>query len=255
MSKSAKNLIRKILNYFSYDIQKINYPIDKFPIVEAKDEIKDIIKQSKDYSMTNEVRMYALCQSIQKIYNEKLEGDFVECGVWKGGNLILMTLLNEYYKLSKKIYGFDTFEGMTKPTSHDVDLNNNLAANRLKKEKRFEDCDNIWCFSPLESVKKNLSKFSDLKNINLIKGSVQETLLEEKNLPEKISLLFLDTDFYESTKQELEMLYPKLVKGGILLIDDYGHWQGARKAVDEYFENKKDVWLQYIDYSCRLIVK
>jgi hypothetical protein len=79
-------------------------------------------------------------------------------------------------------------------------------------------------------------------------------MLEEKNLPEQISILRLDTDWYTSTKIELEVLYKKLVKGGILIIDDYGHWQGARKAVDEYFKNK-NIWLHYVDYTCRYIIK
>ena len=75
-------------------------------------------------------------------------------------------------------------------------------------------------------------------------------------LPKKISLLRLDTDFYESTKIELEELYPLLSKNGILIIDDYGHWKGARKAVDEYFKKKKLFpFLNKVDYSCRLMIK
>ncbi len=254
MLKKLKKLIRKFFNYFSYDIQKINYPIDQFPVIEAKKEIIKFIKSSKEYSMTNEIRMYALSQSIKKVSIENLDGEFVECGVWKGGNIILMSQLNNYYKLNKKIYGFDTFEGMTQPTNFDIDLNNNTAKTKLTDEKKYDNCDNIWCYSSFGEVKKNISKYSDLTNIKLIKGPVEKTLLEENNLPEKISVLILDTDFYESTKKELEVLYPKLVKGGILIIDDYGHWQGSRKAVDEYFANTK-ILLQYVDYSSRLIVK
>ena len=90
--------------------------------------------------------------------------------------------------------------------------------------------------------------------LNLIKGPVEKTLPKEENLPNKISLLRLDTDWYESSKMELEILYPKLVKGGILMIDDYGHWEGVKKSVDEYFLNK-NIWLHYIDYGCRLLIK
>jgi hypothetical protein len=88
----------------------------------------------------------------------------------------------------------------------------------------------------------------------LCKGPVEKTLLNKKNLPKKISLLRLDTDFYESTKIELEILYPLLVKKGVLIIDDYGHWKGARKAVDEYFKNCYNC-VHRIDYTCRLIIK
>ena len=96
--------------------------------------------------------------------------------------------------------------------------------------------------------------FSNIDNIKLIKGRVEETLLVLKNLPKKISILRLDTDFYSSTKVELNILYPRLVKGGVLIIDDYGFWKGARKAVDEYFKNFRP-FFHYVDHSCRLMIK
>ena len=76
----------------------------------------------------------------------------------------------------------------------------------------------------------------------------------QDNLPEKISLLRLDTDWYSSTKKELEILYEKVSPGGVIIIDDYGHWGGSKKAVDEFFLNKY-VWMHYVDYACRLIIK
>ena len=88
----------------------------------------------------------------------------------------------------------------------------------------------------------------------MIQGDVAETLLESKNLPEKIAILRLDTDWYESTRIELERLYPLLEPGGVLIIDDYGHFDGARKAVDEYFKAERP-WMHYVDYTCRLILK
>lgn len=92
-------------------------------------------------------------------------------------------------------------------------------------------------------------------NIVFIKGKVEDTLIKEAQ-PEKISLLRLDTDWYESTKAELEHLFPKLEKEGVLVIDDYGHWQGARKAVDEYFsKNKINILLNRVDYTCRMGIK
>ena len=93
-----------------------------------------------------------------------------------------------------------------------------------------------------------------MKNIILIQGMVENTLLNKDNIPDQISLLRLDTDFYESTKIELEILFPKLVPGGILILDDYGYWSGARKAIDEYFKNTK-YWLHYVDPSCRYLIK
>jgi O-methyltransferase len=91
-------------------------------------------------------------------------------------------------------------------------------------------------------------------SVKLIKGRVEETLLISNNIPNKISILRLDTDWYESTKIELEVLFPRLVISGVLFIDDYGHFKGAKQAVDEYFKNQ-NIWLHYIDYSCRVIIK
>ena len=93
-----------------------------------------------------------------------------------------------------------------------------------------------------------------IKNIIYIKGKVEETIPEI--IPGKISLLRLDTDWYESTLHNLNHLFPLLSKGGILILDDYGHWQGARKAVDEYLEkNNVKILLNRIDYTGRIAVK
>ena len=123
----------------------------------------------------------------------------------------------------------------------------------MKSEMKSESMINIHAFSKIDSVKKNISKYSNLDNIQFIKGPVEKTLIIEENLPSKISILRLDTDWYSSTKVELEILYPRLVQGGVLIIDDYGHFQGAKKAVDEFFNNKK--WLHVVDYTCRYIIK
>ena len=102
-------------------------------------------------------------------------------------------------------------------------------------------------------VKTNILQHTSINNIKFVKGPVEQTLLKEENLPKKISVLRLDTDFYSSTKIELKILYPRLINGGILIVDDYGYWQGARKAVDEYFNEKKI--LHIVDQTCRYIIK
>ena len=107
--------------------------------------------------------------------------------------------------------------------------------------------------STFDEVEKNILKECPIHNTNLIKGKVEDTLLIDKNIPEKISILRLDTDFYESTKIELEILFPRLEKNGILIIDDYGYKYGARKAVDEYFKDRP--FLIYVDHDCRLLIK
>jgi O-methyltransferase len=252
-----KKLIKYFLNFLGYKIIKKN-SIDEYSIDLNEDE-NQLIKIAKKFSMTNEERMAALTKAIQYIIENNIEGDFVECGVWKGGNLILMQNLLELHKIdNKKIYGYDTFEGMSEPNKFDINIDNEEALELLDKEKKIENNDkkNIWCYSGYEYVLKSFNENTNINYLNLVKGDVAFTLKKKENLPKKISLLRLDTDFYESTKIELEELYPLLSKNGILIIDDYGHWKGARKAVDEYFRKKKLFpLLNKVDYSCRLMIK
>lgn len=245
---NLKKLLKSALN-FLIKKKENKFSIEK-KIPEISETEKNIIETCNKYSMTGKLRMYVLSQAIKYVKNQDIDGDFVECGVWKGGNIILFNKFNLFYNLNKKIYGFDTFEGMSEPS--ELDKHNNITAKELAKKSRIKMSD--WCYCSYDEVVKNISQNTIIDNIFLIKGNVEQTLMEEKNLPEKISILRLDTDWYASTKIELEVLYKKLVKGGVLIIDDYGHWQGAKKAVDEYFKNK-NIWLHYVDYTCRYIIK
>ena len=205
--------------------------------------------------MTPKIRIYNLLQALRHLKHKKIHGDYVECGVWKGGNILLLKkFLETEDENHRNIYAYDTFEGMTSPDENDFEIgNNNFASKLLEKDKSKKT--NVWGICSLEEVKKNISKHvKNLNNINFIKGPVENTLNERKNIPEKISLLRLDTDWYQSTKKELEVLYQKVASGGVIIIDDYGHWGGSKKAVDEFFSNKF-VWMHYVDYACRLIIK
>jgi O-methyltransferase len=236
----------KILNF---EIKKINKY--KNSIAEINPYELKLINKCLGYSMTNLHRMWSLVQSFHYIRQKKISGEFVECGVWKGGNLILLKTLLQKYNLNKKVYGFDTFEGMPKPSSVDVKYNGKSGLTTYYEHKKL----NLgFAYSEIAEVENNLRENCSLTNIKLIKGRVEETLLVRKNLPKKISILRLDTDFYSSTKVELNILYPRLVTGGVLIIDDYGFWKGARKAVDEYFKNFRP-FFHYVDHSCRLMIK
>jgi O-methyltransferase len=169
-----------------------------------------------------------------------LEGDFVECGVWQGGNILLYNLLNKHYNLKKLIFAYDTFDGMPTPQKIDFTHNGTSAHKLMSMSERIDGKNDIHCIASLNLVKKNILKYSNLNSIKFVEGEVEKTLLNEENLPKKISILRLDTDFYSSTKKELEILYPRLVSGGVCIIDDYGYWRGARKAVDEYSTKSKD---------------
>jgi len=186
--------------------------------------------------MTGPHRMYALVKCLENVVENNIEGDFVECGVWRGGNLILSQKIFDKHSSNKKVYGYDTFSGMTEPSSNDVDFRLDFAETLMKKTNKIDNKKNIWAFVSKEKVLFNISKFFKKHNIKLIEGDVRETLLVNENLPSKISILRIDTDWYDSTKVELEILFPLLQKKGFLIIDDYGHFMGAKKAVDEYFE-------------------
>ena len=158
---------------------------------------------------------------------------------------------------ARELYLFDTFEGMSEPTAHDKSHDGVLADVLLAESDRSnkEEASSVWCHANLDSVKAALlSTGYPQEKVHFIKGKVEETI--PGAAPEKIALLRLDTDWYESTLHELEHLFPRLVKGGVLIIDDYGHWEGAKKAVDEYINsNRLRILLGRIDYTGRIAVK
>ena len=134
----------------------------------------------------------------------------------------------------RRLWLYDTFEGMSEPTEEDVDFMGQPADRLLGEQDRLQS-DSIWCFSPLEQVRSVMQEtgYPESK-VNFVQGKVEDTLPQTK--PESIALLRLDTDWYESTRCELEHLFPRMVDGAVLIVDDYGHWEGCRRAVDEYFE-------------------
>ena len=205
--------------------------------------------------MTSVERMYALYKAVLYIVDAGIPGDFVECGVWRGGSIMLMaeTLLSRGIS-DRQFYLYDTFEGMVPPTEADRNFENQKADALLAATPNREE-DLIWCLAPLDEVKNNLSKIGyPSENYLFIQGPVEDTL--PVVVPDSIALLRLDTDWYESTRHELEHLYPRLVSNGVLIIDDYGHWMGCRQAVDEYFATPgRPILLHRIDYTGRIGIK
>ena len=204
--------------------------------------------------MTSVERITELFNSLEYIRINKIPGDIVECGVWKGGNIKGIIDYLHYHDIQdKKVWLYDTFEGMTAPEDIDVDLNDLKASILLNEVK--QPLYDIHCICSYEEATTNILGTGYPKNnLKFIKGDVSNTL--PKVELEKIAILHLDTDWYASTKIELEYLYPKLVKGGVLIIDDYGHWKGCRQAVDEFFAiHEPNVDMVEIDYTARLIIK
>jgi len=217
---------------------------------------KRVVAAVVEYTMTTPERVAALVNATRYVVANGIEGDFVECGVWRGGSSMAVALtLKELGDLSRRLYLYDTYEGMNAPTEHDVAFDGASAAGTFAKH-RMSDDSSEWCRSPLEEVETNLLRTGYPRDkLNFVKGKVEDTI--PVLLPDgPISILRLDTDWYESTRHELEHLYPRLARGGVLVIDDYGHWAGARKAVDEYIAEKKlCLLLNRVDYTGRIAVK
>jgi len=205
-----------------------------------------IITRCLPFTMTPPARLSALIESVQYLYRHNILGDVVECGVWRGGSMMAaaLTLLSEN-DTGRRLWLYDTFTGMPRPDKEDIRISDGKPAGSLWHP--------AWAVAGLPEVKRNLfSTGYPTSKIKFIPGLVEQTLQQTK--PDQIALLRLDTDWYSSTKSELEMLYPLLARGGILIIDDYGHYQGARKATDEYLgETAKQ--LKAIDYSARMLIK
>jgi hypothetical protein len=208
--------------------------------------------------MASKERVIATINACKHAVESEIPGDFVECGVWRGGNCIAAKLTLENYGSQKNVWLFDTFAGMTQPSAVDVTSFSEISSTERFDRNRGVDRNN-WCFASLEEVRANFQRAgADLSNVRFVVGNVVNTLAAGNNLPAEISVLRLDTDFYESTKAELEILYPRLSIGGSLLIDDFGHWQGARLAVEEYFSSlspRVRPLLHFTDYTGRMGVK
>lgn len=243
----GKRVVLPICNKFGFDI----VPHSQFPPDFDRATI-EICHSVRPFTMTSMERVYSLCQSVAYVVQHDIPGDIVECGVWKGGSMMAVarTLLNR--GVTRKLHLFDTFEGMPEPTGADINVRGLPAAELMALADKQA---HVWAYSPLDEVKKNLRDTGyDPSQVVFVKGKVEDTIPAQA--PSQIALLRLDTDWYESTLHELVHLYPRLSVGGVLIIDDYGYWEGARKAVDQYLAEKKlKLLLNRIDSTGRVAVK
>jgi hypothetical protein len=154
----------------------------------------------------------------------------------------------------RQVFLYDTFEGMSQPTQFDQDSSGQLAEVWLSN---VPDTSIRWARASIEEVQENCAKTGyPNRLLHFIKGDVTATLEVQADLPNEIAVLRLDTDWYESTKKELEVLFPRLVSGGVCIIDDYGHWSGSKKAVDEYLSQQELSPLLFAtDYTGRCFIK
>jgi len=251
MKRLIKNGIRRVLSPLGLELVNTAQR-EVSAIADLSEADRAIVKRVSPYTLTGVERRASLLQAVDHVVRHRIAGDVVECGVWRGGSMMAVALALSQRGDERDLWLYDTFEGMSKPTDADRSVDGISAQAQLNDTAKGEG---VWCEAGLDDVRGNLlSTGYPLDRIHFVQGKVEDTIPSQ--LPHCIALLRLDTDWYESTKHELHHLYPRLMSGGVLVIDDYGHWQGARKAVDEYFAaSSSQIYLHRVDYTARLLVK
>ena len=252
MRNMLKKVSQGLLGRLGWKMVRTSVLID-----EKKDmdqEFLSVYQRCQPHTMTPIQRMYALYKAVEYVTRYDIPGDIVECGVWKGGSCMLCALeLKRRGVMDRQIYLYDTFKGMAAPTAKDVAFEGVDMRHTWSNMQAGEH--NTWCYSSLADVKHVITGTGyPMERFTFVEGKVEDTI--PHTIPEKIAILRLDTDWYESTKHELIHLFPRLVQNGVLIIDDYGHWKGARAAVDEYFkEQLTPLMLHRVDYAGRVAIK
>lgn len=224
------------------------------------DADRTLLEKVAPYTMTSRERLMATVDAVDYVVRRGVPGALVECGVWKGGSMLAIILrLQQLGVDDRELYLYDTFNGMTAPTDHDTSAFSEPAVDIWSRAARTGRVAWDWLFTPgvfsLLQVRELLMGTGyPPERIHFVVGPIEETL--PATAPELAAILRLDTDWYSSTRHELEYLYPRLSPGGVLIVDDYGHWEGCRKAVDEYFDTKSaPVLMSRVDYTGRVAIK
>lgn len=255
---SFKNIVGKMSREIGKGYRKLLAPkgVRELPPEwpeDFSDFTRNLWRQVSTCTMTSKERVASLERAIRYLHEYNITGDFVECGVAAGGSVMVMAItLQELGITDRRIWLFDTFEGMPEPTEHDKGRFDTPALKLYNK--KFDPVDG-WIKFGVDDVRTNvLTTGYPEQKFEFVKGKVQDTLPDRT--PEQIAMLRLDTDWYESTKAEMENLFPRLQTGGLILIDDYYRWKGSRKAVDEYIAaNNIRIFWSRIDENAVLGVK
>jgi O-methyltransferase len=216
------------------------------------DEARGIIRAVKPWTMTAHEKLYALIVATRHVADRDIPGAIVECGVWRGGSMqaVARTLLARG-TTDRDLHLYDTFEGMPPPTEEDRRHDGRPAQELLETTPRTSK---VWAVAGLEDVQAGMAQTGyPAERVHFHAGLVEETIPD--GAPEHIALLRLDTDWYESTRHELEHLYDRVPSGGVIVFDDYGYWAGARQAVDEFLDRRGERLLLVPMASGRIAVK
>jgi O-methyltransferase len=195
----------------------------------------------KSETMVSREHLHFLSTVIDELHAKDISGSIVECGVWKGGCVMWMMLCQKKYSMLRDFYLYDTFDGMTFPDSNKdapqaVELYTKISNGEYSREYDKWHASKKWAYAPIDYVKTNISKTEyDESKIHYVAGDVCSTL--DTTVPESISILRLDTDWYNSTKKELDILFPRVNKHGYVIVDDYYAWKGSHVATNEFLKD------------------
>lgn len=219
-----------------------------------------LVERCRPFTLVSPERIIATADAVAHVVRREIPGALVECGVWRGGSILAMLLTLQRLGVDDRdVYLCDTFSGMTAPSDEDTSVFDPPAVNTFDRAKA--NGQRAWDYLFGEDV-FGLEQVREVvhgtgypgEHIHFVVGPVEDTLPAQA--PDRIAVLRLDTDWYTSTKHEMEHLYPRVSEGGVLIIDDYGHWDGSRKAVDEYFaEHGGEPLLARTDYAGRMGIK
>lgn len=199
----------------------------------------DFAERAWDYSLSGSSALYQVYGAINYIARARIEGSFVECGVFLGGTVMFVADMLKRGGLERNLYALDTFQGFVSRSEADRDYTGKEVCQPGGRDFTEQACANMCSVG--------------YEHLHIVKGDVARTIPE---LPqEPIALLRLDTDSYETTKLELELLHPRVSKGGVVIIDDYGFNQGCAEAVQEFIAAARAIFPMRQDRFGRSWVK
>lgn len=254
LTRAREEIVKlKVAAEQAYDFQLLNeYQAKLLGFKDADPMFFGLYERVRACTMTSIEKLYAMYSAVRYLHRANISGDIVECGVWRGGSMMMAALTAlALGDTSRHLFLFDTFEGHPEP-NRDKD---EPSLHDEWRSRRLTDQSSDWARASLDEVRRNIESTGyPMGNVTFVKGLVQDTV--PANAPAGIALLRLDTDWYDSTACELKYLYPRLSDYGLLIIDDYGTMAGQRRAVDEYLAESGEVLLlNRLDFAGRLALK
>lgn len=269
-----KKYIRPLINATGFDLVRYRSPIeanlkiDEHLGYELETEASACIQIVKNNTMLSKRKLVTLYQQVVYCEKNNVQGDFVECGVWKGGAVGLMALanLNTAAHRKRHLHLFDAFQEICEP---DVDFDGERAVREVMEmtgrighdQGRLQSLTGVYdklggpgTLDENKNLLENIISYPT-EFIHYHKGWFQNTIPTDHQDIEKIAILRLDGDWYASTKVCLDYLFDKVVKGGVVIVDDYGTYDGCKRAVDEFLAARSlTFFFHSIDSDARYII-